>query len=371
MFRLDRNANRIRDLQKVTFSALEFGERRHLQEWIAQNPTCLGEELLVIQKEFHGFAETNERLDLLALDQSGRLVIIENKLDDSGRDVTWQALKYASYCASLTRTQIRDIFERYLVQNGKNDAGAELSGFFDDTPFEELELNQGLTQRIILVAAHFRREVTSTVMWLLNQGLQINCLKVTPYVHGDDVLLSFDQIIPPVDAQEYTVSMAEKGQSEREQHLVTARASKGREAAWENLFEATHRHTELFRNVSPPSGSWVGAGSGIGGVRFQYVLSPKGTRVELYIGMRERQSNKLLFDYLHSKRQQIEADYGSSLEWQRLEDRIACRVKHEMTETLMGEDQDSGFADRVARQMARFEKAIAPQLQSNWQEVPL
>jgi len=42
---------------------------------------------LVIQKEFDGFNETNERLDLLALDKQGNIVVIENKLDDSGKDV--------------------------------------------------------------------------------------------------------------------------------------------------------------------------------------------------------------------------------------------------------------------------------------------
>lgn len=51
----------------------------------------LGEELLIIQKEFAGFSDTHERLDLLALDKQGSLVIIENKLDDTGRHVTWQA----------------------------------------------------------------------------------------------------------------------------------------------------------------------------------------------------------------------------------------------------------------------------------------
>ncbi|MCV5555259.1 hypothetical protein OFN13_29650, partial [Escherichia coli] len=82
------------------FSELGFTERKHLQEWLAHEPSALGEELLIIQKEFDGFDDTRERLDLLALDKDGNLVIIENKLDDSGRDVVWQALKYASYCAS-------------------------------------------------------------------------------------------------------------------------------------------------------------------------------------------------------------------------------------------------------------------------------
>lgn len=102
---LDKENNKLEELRACSFTKLNLTEREHLQEWIAGKPGVLGEELLIIQKEFNGFQDTKERLDLLALDKNGCLVIIENKLDDSGRDVTWQAIKYASYCASLTKTR--------------------------------------------------------------------------------------------------------------------------------------------------------------------------------------------------------------------------------------------------------------------------
>src|SRR6056297_943588 len=117
MFRVDRSQNRLSRLVQKRFSELNLRERDHLQEWLANQPDALGEELLIIQKEFDGFDETRERLDLLAIDKDGNLVIIENKLDDSGRDVVWQALKYASYCANLSRAQIIDIYQRYLNQH--------------------------------------------------------------------------------------------------------------------------------------------------------------------------------------------------------------------------------------------------------------
>ena len=100
MFTVNHQTNRITPVKTKTFCELGFTERKHLQEWLADRPSALGEELLIIQKEFDGFDDTRERLDLLAIDKDGNLVIIENKLDDSGRDVVWQALKYASYCAS-------------------------------------------------------------------------------------------------------------------------------------------------------------------------------------------------------------------------------------------------------------------------------
>jgi hypothetical protein len=37
---------------------LNFRERAHLQEWIAKQPSCLGEELLIIQKEFADFSDS-------------------------------------------------------------------------------------------------------------------------------------------------------------------------------------------------------------------------------------------------------------------------------------------------------------------------
>ena len=115
-------SNKVEKLDIRLFKELHIKERENLQEWVAKNPEMLGEDLLIIQKEFDGFNDTNERLDLLALDKEGGLVIIENKLDDTGRDVVWQALKYASYCSTLTTSQIIKIYQEYLDkwQNGED-----------------------------------------------------------------------------------------------------------------------------------------------------------------------------------------------------------------------------------------------------------
>ena len=89
MFKIDAAANRIKPLEVKRFTDLGFTERKHLQEWLENYPQALspgeGDELLIIQKEFDGFDDTRERLDLLAIDKEGNLVIIENKLDEIGR----------------------------------------------------------------------------------------------------------------------------------------------------------------------------------------------------------------------------------------------------------------------------------------------
>lgn len=96
MFIVDKNKNEAFSLDRRTFRELGFKERKHLQEWICKNTEMLDEKLLIIQKAFSDFVDTNERLDLLSIDKNGDLVVIENKLDDSGKNVTWQALKYVS-----------------------------------------------------------------------------------------------------------------------------------------------------------------------------------------------------------------------------------------------------------------------------------
>src|SRR5580693_1803911 len=139
MFKIDTAANSITSLKLRTFGDLGFSERKNLQEWIAKEPSCLGEELLVIQKEFSGFSDTHERLDILALDKQGSLVLIENKLDDTGRDVTWQALKYASYCSSLSKEHVRRIYQEFLDRTAPgSDARERIAEFLDADDYEEV-----------------------------------------------------------------------------------------------------------------------------------------------------------------------------------------------------------------------------------------
>jgi hypothetical protein len=52
MYRINKAENKISKLEENTFSDLGFKEREHLQEWLADNPSALGEELLIIQKEW-------------------------------------------------------------------------------------------------------------------------------------------------------------------------------------------------------------------------------------------------------------------------------------------------------------------------------
>jgi hypothetical protein len=73
-----------------------------------------------------------------------------------------------SYCSTLSKQQIKEIYQAYLDKYfpGQN-AEENIVEFFNGTPFSEISLNEN-DQRMILVAGKYRKEVTSTVMWMLN-----------------------------------------------------------------------------------------------------------------------------------------------------------------------------------------------------------
>lgn len=338
MYILDKDSNQLITAEPTTFKEQKLKERQHLQEWIAKNPEVLGEELLVIQKEFDGFSDTHERLDLLALDKEGKLVVIENKLDDSGRDVTWQAIKYASYCSSMSQDEIVAIFAKYL--NGtEEDAKAQVLSFFDKEDMEDIELNPENSQRIIFVAANFRKEVTSSALWLRNFGIDICCIKVSPYMYNGKVMVEFDQIIPIKEAEEYTIKIAEKKKVESQKAENKKRSENGRLEFWQHFVEYNKQKNGPYAASTPNSDSWMGKGGvGIGGTSVNIIISRIACRIEIYVNSGLRETNKRIFDFFYSNKEAIEAELGV-MKWERLDDKVTCRISQWKDFSYLQEDQ--------------------------------
>lgn len=364
MYVIDKPKNKISKLDEKTFSELGFKERENLQEWLADNPGALGEELLIIQKEFDGFQDTKERLDLLALDKQGNLVIIENKLDDSGKDVTWQVLKYASYCASLTKDDIRHIYQEYLIKYGEQGSAEEkITEFFEGHEFEEISLNKGSTQRIMMVAGSFRREVTSTVLWLMNYNIRMQCFKVTPYAFGEELLLSVDQILPTKDTEDYSISMASKTQEEiaaqetnKNRHLV-------RHKFWSAYLKYANQRNSLFSNISPSKDNWIGLGIGFSGVAIYLVVTKTHCRSEVYLNRGDKEENKQYFDYLFKMKDDIEKTFGEALSWERMDENVTCRIRSQIEGVNVFDSEDwpqmiEGLFDMSERMAASFKNPI-------------
>lgn len=363
MFVIDKETNTIQSLTAKSFSELGFKERTHLQEWIASNSEALGEKLLIIQKEFSGFSETNERLDLLALDKEGNLVIIENKLDDSGKDVTWQSVKYAAYCSTLDKTQIEEIFQAYLNSKGIDKAATQiLEDFFDETPYHEININKGTTQRIILIAANFRKEVTSTVLWLMSFKIQLQCFKATPYELSGQHFLTLDQIIPTKDAQDYVISMTNKVQTEISTEVEVKTRHKIRLKFWAEFLKSIKGKSTLFQNSNPVKDHWlVAGGTDIRFASYQLVITKTDAAVQLHFGSSSQTVNKLLFDTLMLHKTEIEESFGEPMVWERLDDKKSSRLSYYRSGlNYFNEEEWPDIITFLIGYLNRLEKSVKP-----------
>lgn len=364
MYRINRHTNRITRLKPVSFSELGFSERNHLQEWLANQPDALGEELLVIQKEFDGFDDTRERLDLLAIDKHGTLVIIENKLDDSGRNVVWQSLKYASYCSTLSKTQISEIFQRYLDKQGPDhDARRLICEFLGKEEFAEVVLNPGNDQRIIMVAAEFRKEVTSTVLWLLKHKVFVKCFKATPFQDGPDLFLSLEQLIPLPEAEELMIGISEKEDEEQSLERGQAARFQLRTDFWHQTLEALEAAgITLYSNVSPSRDHWLNAGSGMSGVHYSMIFNRDEARVNFVLGRASKEQNKALFDKLHQQAATLDERFGSKLSWRRMDDKKVSIVEY--AQAFDGHNRESWpqMISWLVENVRKLEKTFAPEV---------
>ena len=365
MFQINSTSNEIVQLAPKSFSELGFTERAHLQEWIAKMPESLGEELLIIQKEFDGFDETRERLDLLALDKQGNLVVIENKLDDSGRDVVWQALKYASYCSSLSKSQIADIYQTYLdrYESGGN-AKDQIVEFLEASDFDEVLINEGVGQRLIFIAANFRKEVTSTVLWLLENQIRLQCFKATPYKQGEQLFLTLDQIIPTPEETEFRVGISEKKKEQKTAEKSQAKSVELRPRFWAKALEAMEQAgVTQYQNISPSKDHWLSSASGVSGISFALIFLKKEVRVEMNLSSGDATTNKAIFDQFFQKKEVIEQAFGNQLEWLRLDEKKSSRAQFGKAFDGYNEENWGTMIEWLVEHFAKLERAFRPEIE--------
>ena len=222
MFRIDPENRESEAIDEVEFARLGLQERRDIQEWVAANPGILGDDLLMVGKEFSGFDRTSERLDLLAVDTDGKLVIIELKRDDTGADAHWQAIKYASYLRKASPEEIIRILADY-AKIAEEEAEMKLREHLDADDLNDV-LNKD--QRIIIASHRFAPEVTSAVLWL-NEKFpdenRITCVQLVPYhdkITGS-LYVQASTIIPVPGVDEYVIRVSDATQ----EGAVTRRGS--------------------------------------------------------------------------------------------------------------------------------------------------
>lgn len=99
---------------------------------------------------------------------------------------------------------------------------------------------------------------------------------------------------------------------------------------WRDFIQYSEDTDGVFVGISPVGENWISKGIKVPyGINLDAVIGYDFARVEIYFGSSDKEQNKAVFDYLFSKKDEIESEYGMPLIWERLTDKIACRIKDE------------------------------------------
>lgn len=197
------------EVTKTTFMKESVLERRDIQSALAKDISRFIPDCLVIQEEFNNWENSQRRIDLLCIDKSFNLVVVELKRDEQGAHMELQAIRYAGMISQMTFTETVECYQKYLDKSSfDKNAEQEILNFCDRDESEIADFNSQV--RVILISADFSKEITNTVLWLNDNGLNISCFKLSPYIHSEKLLVNFEQIIPLPEAKDFLVRQKRK-----------------------------------------------------------------------------------------------------------------------------------------------------------------
>lgn len=280
-------------------------------KWLEENLDVLSEKigitLLNVDRERSAGAFN---VDLVAEDESGNPVIIENQLGKSDHDHLGKIITY------LTAIDAKAAI--WIVSEPRPEHIAAIS---------------------------WLNESSAATFYLLKvQAIQIDDSKPAP-------LLTL--IVGPSDESR---QIGERKKEMAERYNI-------REKFWSQLLAYSKTQTKLHSTISPTVHNWIGTGAGVSGLAYNYLITQHEAYVELYIdkGKDMDDLNLQIFKQLMEHREEIEKKFGEPLDWQELENRRACRIR----KTISGgyRDPESEWPDiqkRMVDAMIRLERAFSP-----------
>jgi hypothetical protein len=308
------NTTSIGKLERVALREVWVHEAHDFTQWLQQNIDVLNSALdLNLVNVDREQTAGSFSIDLVAEDEGGGTVIIENQLEKSNHDHLGKLVTYLSGMSA---------------------------------------------KAAIWIVSDPRPEHVAAVAWLNESGsAAFYMVKVEAVRIGESPAAPlFTLIVGPSDETK------DVGQTKKE----IAERYGIRKRWWTMLIERSAKVNKLHAHITPGEYSWIGTSSGIRGLNFNYVVTQDECAAELYIdrGKDATEENKAIFNQLFAHKDEINAAFGEPLSWEPLEGKRACRIRH--TQTGGGyrspEDRWPILQDAIIKDMDRLEKALRPHL---------
>jgi len=222
------------------------------------------------------------------------------------------------------------MYQEYLDKyEDTEDEARTLIQDFLELEDDNLLLNRD-DQRIIFVANHYRKEVTSSVLWLINHDIKIKCFKATPYSLDEELFLQIDQIIPVPEVAEFMIDAKEKEKEDKGRSKVVEQTRADLLEFWKLTKNDLQQHSiHFFDNVSPKPHFNIGFAKGK--ARFAMVIGRNAPRVEIYFA---NDGDKVLFNAMLKYKDELESKFHGTITWEELPNKKASRIKHDMPKEI-------------------------------------
>jgi hypothetical protein len=214
-----------------------------LEDYIFRDITILNDGWLIIGRQVA--TDSGKFMDLLAIDETGSLIVIELKKDQTPREVVAQAIDYAAWVQNLTSDRIADIFQAFISRYCPEASGKTLDEAFRERFNVELpEDDLNTSHQIVVVAARLDNSTERIVQYLADRDIAINVAFFRVFVDGDHQLLSRAWLMDPIGADE------------------TARKTTGARTKWNGEYYASFGHDEYRDWEDATRYGFISAGGG-------------------------------------------------------------------------------------------------------------
>jgi hypothetical protein len=300
----------IAKLQRVPLRKV-WKTEREFTAWVQDNIDVLNDvldlQLANAEREQSAGAFS---VDLVAEDEAGDPVVIENQLEKSDHDHLGKLITY------LTAIGARNAI--WIVSNPRPEHVSAITW-----------LNESSSAAFFLVKV---------------EAVQIEKSTSAP-------LLTL--IVGPSDESR---EVGKKKTELAERHII-------RKKFWTELLNKAKKKTKLHAGRSPTKESWISAGGGKTGLSFVYVIKRHEVGVEFYIDLGDSAKNEQFFDGIFIHHKEVEKSFGGPLMWQRLEGKRACRIKKVIN---IGGYQDETkwpeIQEAMINAMIHLANAVRPQI---------
>lgn len=297
-------------LQRVPLREVWKHEAYDFTQWLQQNldvlNTALGLNLVNAEREQ---AAGSFSIDLVAEDDGGGTVVIENQLEKSNHDHLGKLITYVT--AMQARTAV------WIVSEPRPEHVAALNW-----------LNNG----------------TDTAFYLVKvEAVRIGDSPAAP-------LLTV--IVGP--SEENSVRLQKQELAER--YGI-------RQLWWSQLIKRPG--AKLHSHITPGTYSWIGTSSGVRGLNLNYVVTQTDCAAELYIdrGKDAELENSAIFEQLQAHRADIDGQVPYSISWEPLDGRRACRLRITVPGGYRAPEAEwAGIHDNAIAAMNALNAALQPHL---------